>query len=108
MPDLLLKHQVALKLTPTEVVVLLNVLMHWWFAERKPYPRPTTIAKRMGTAPRTVQRALKRLTQKGVIATGLKKDGATSYDPTPLVQKLKELAVDDVVYQIRKKDIKLA
>jgi hypothetical protein len=57
-PDLLLKNQKTLGLNATEMVVLLNVLMHWWHRDQKPFPRSTTIAKRMGITVRTVQRAL--------------------------------------------------
>ena len=46
-PDLLLKHQNDLGLSTTDLTVLLNVLMHWWYPGNKPFPRPTAIAKRM-------------------------------------------------------------
>ena len=42
-PDLLLRHQNTLKITSAEMVVLLNVLMHWWYRDQMPFPRPTTI-----------------------------------------------------------------
>lgn len=64
-PDLLLKHQRELGLSPTDLAVLLNVLMHWWYPEKKPFPRSTTIAKRMGVTPRTVQRSLQQLEELG-------------------------------------------
>ncbi len=34
-PDLLLRNQAKLNLSPTNLVVLLNVLMHWWYPEKK-------------------------------------------------------------------------
>jgi hypothetical protein len=47
-PDLLLRHQKTLKISSAEMVVLLNVLMHWWYRDQMPYPRPTTIARSTG------------------------------------------------------------
>ena len=38
-PDLLLKHQKTLKISSAEMVVLLNVLMHWWYRDQMPFPR---------------------------------------------------------------------
>ena len=66
-PDILLKNQAALELTPTDMLVLLNVLMHWWYEDHLPFPRSTTIAARMNVQPRTVQRSLARLGQLGLM-----------------------------------------
>src|SRR5262249_43891058 len=68
-PDVLFKHQATLRLTDTELVVLLNICTHWWYAERLPFPRTTAIAQRMGSLSRrrTVERALRSLTTKGLI-----------------------------------------
>lgn len=100
-PDLLLKHQSTLGLSPTNLVVLLNVLMHWWFPEQKPYPRSTTIAKRMGLSPRAVQRSLQQLHILGLLTRERSADGPTYLNPEPLVAKLEELAKGDIDYEIR-------
>jgi hypothetical protein len=94
-PDLLLKQQEELKLNPTELVVLLNVLMHWWYREQKPFPRPTTIARRMGSTVRTVQRAITKLEKEGLLVRGRRADGAPVLDPEPLVMRLCQLAKTD-------------
>src|ERR1700730_6233554 len=60
-PDLLLKNQNALGLNPSELVVLLNVLMHWWYRDVKPFPGPTTISRRMGVTCRGGLPALAQL-----------------------------------------------
>jgi hypothetical protein len=60
-PDILLKQQKRLGLSPTELVVLINLTMHWWYEQQMPFPRSTTIARRMGLDVRTVQRAMNRL-----------------------------------------------
>lgn len=100
-PDLLLKHQHDLKLTATDLVVLLNVLMHWWYPAQKPYPRSTTIARRMGLTPRTVQRSLQQMEELGLLVREKSPDGPTVLDPAPLVEKLLELAVKDTDYLVR-------
>jgi DNA-binding MarR family transcriptional regulator len=66
-PTVLLTYFRTLNITPTEFVVLLNLLAHWWSADRGPFPRVSTIARRMDTSPRTVQRALNRLRAIGLI-----------------------------------------
>lgn len=104
-PDLLLKNQVALGLSPTDITVLLNVMMHWWYPEKMPYPRPTTIAKRMGVNVRTVQRSLSAMEEGGIIGRISTKDGPSYIDPEPLVKRLSELADHDRDYQIRAKKL---
>jgi len=63
LPDALVRNQGALGLTCTDMVVLVNILMHWWEREpqKMPHPRPEQIAKRMGATVRTVQRSISRL-----------------------------------------------
>ena len=101
-PDLLLKHQEDLGLSPTDLVVLLNVLMHWWYPTKKPFPRSTTIAKRMGVTPRTVQRSLLQLEELGLLVRERDETARTYLDPAPLVEKLTTLAKTDADYQIRR------
>jgi DNA replication protein DnaD len=68
-PDVLVRHQHRLGLNCTDMVVLLNILMHWWESERDslPHPRPAQIARRIGTTARTVQRCIRKLSEKGLI-----------------------------------------
>lgn len=102
-PDLLLKHQNDLGLSTTDLTVLLNVLMHWWYPEKKPFPRPTAIAKRMGVTPRTVQRSLQQIEELGLITREQDTRGPTYLDPAPLVEKLEALAKKDADYLIRRR-----
>lgn len=103
-PDVLFKNQKRLGLSATETVVLLNLTMHWWYAEQRPFPRSTTIADRMGIDVRTVQRALRRLNELGLIErvnvdteTGV----STVIDLSGLVKLLSDLALNDVGYRPR-------
>jgi DNA-binding transcriptional regulator YhcF (GntR family) len=66
-PNALLRAQAKLGLSANDIVVLLNILMHWWHRDRLPYPRPLAIAKRSGLQIRTVQRSLRSLEEKGLI-----------------------------------------
>jgi hypothetical protein len=100
-PDLLFKHQDSLQLNPTELVVLLNVLMHWWYRHQKPFPRPTTIARRMGSTVRTVQRAIAKLESEGLLVRQIGPNRVPVLDPEPLVQRLSEFAKTDPDYLVR-------
>ena len=66
-PSLLLRSQARLGLTCVEVVVLANILMHWWKMSEWPYPRLSVIANRMTASSRTVQRAVQNLEDKGLM-----------------------------------------
>lgn len=107
-PVLLLKRQRELLLDNTELVVLLNLLAAWWDTAKRPYPRSTTIAQRIGVTPRTVQRSLEKLEAKGLIlrvrhgtGIGAAYRQATSYDMTGTVDALKRLAVAAEPFQRR-------
>ncbi len=66
-PDALVRGQKDLKLSSTEMVVLLNILIHWWKSEELPHPRPSKIAKRMGVSVRTVERTIGSLEDKQLL-----------------------------------------
>lgn len=104
-PDVLLKNQTRLGLSATELLVLLNVLSFWWYVEELPFPRGTTIAKRMGMTPRTVQRSLQALIDRGLLAkkrdVGRDNKERDVLDPSGLVEALKKLAVDDPAFTHR-------
>jgi hypothetical protein len=100
-PDLLLKNQSELGLNATELVVLLNVLMHWWYRDQKPFPRPTTIAKRMGSTVRTVQRAIVKMVKEGILIREVDQEGRSVLNPEPLVEQLCRMALSDKDYLVR-------
>ena len=66
-PRVLLRHQHDLGITSEEVVLLLNLLSSWWTEDDHPYPAVSTLAHRIGTTTRTVQRNLRSLEAKGFI-----------------------------------------
>ena len=66
-PDALLRHQGSMKISPSEMVVLLNLVAFWWFSDKPPFPGNETLARRIGFNKRTVQRAVLGLKKKGLI-----------------------------------------
>lgn len=100
-PDLLLKNQAKLGISPTDMVVLLNVLMHWWYPANKPFPRSGSISKRIGVTPRTVQRSIINLEKAGLLIRETS-EGRTYLNPKPLVDRLEEIAPTDKDYLYRK------
>ena len=101
-PDLLLKNQSKLELSTTDLVVLLNILMHWWYPDQKPFPRSTTIAQRIGLTPRTVQRSMQHLEKIGLLKKETDDQGRVLFDPEPLVHRLEEIAPTDPDYLVRR------
>ena len=103
LPDILLKQQKRLGLSPTELVVLINLTMHWWYEQQMPFPR-STIARRMGLDVRTVQRAMNRLQTMRLIEkkkVRVKDTELTVFDLSGLVKELEPYARQDPGYRAR-------
>ncbi|MGD0187113.1 MAG: helix-turn-helix domain-containing protein [Roseiarcus sp.] len=67
LPNLLLHAQAKLKITPTQFNVLIHLIEHWWDADKAPFPKIETIARRMGKSERMVLRYLDGLEEAGLI-----------------------------------------
>lgn len=80
---------------------MLNGVRQWWYRDQKPFPRPTTIAPRMGTTVRTVQRAIVRMRRAGLLSQERDASGRMVLNPAPLVGLLGAFAQTDVDYLIR-------
>lgn len=98
-PSILFWGQNKLELKPEEFNVLLQLLSHWWTKGQDPHPSKETIARRMGKKPRTVQRHLTSLEEKGLIARVArfklhKGQDSNGYDLRGLIKKLREIAPD--------------
>ena len=87
-PMALLRLQSKYELTATDMVVLINLLAHWWDPARPVYPRSTTIAKRMGVAKRTVQRSTERLLKSGLMEREFLDDGRRVFSFDLLAHRL--------------------
>lgn len=98
-PNALVRAQDKLGLSPTDLVVLLNILMHWWHRDRRPTPRSTAIAKRSGIGHRTVQRSLRRLEKLGLLQRIRVAKDKTEYSFDGLRDQLAIQARSDVWYR---------
>lgn len=81
-PNTLIKNYQRLGLNPTEFVVLLNLLEPWWYGDRRPFIRTTTVAERMATTVRTVQRSIQKLKKLDLVSTS---EGPSPKDPSDMV-----------------------
>lgn len=95
-PSTLFLNQSKIGISDGEVLVLLNLIMAWREVGTRPFPRTTTLAKRMGVSARTVQRHVDQLEAKSLIRRVKQKDGRaedraiTEYDLSGIVAKLQE------------------
>ena len=87
-PVALLRLQTRLGLTSTDMMVLVNLLAHWWNPDVAVFPRTTTIAKRMGVNERTVQRSMRRLVKMGLAEPGRDEQSRRTYQFKGLVDRL--------------------
>jgi hypothetical protein len=92
-PNLLLRAQGKLQITPVQLNVLVQRAEHWWEADKDPYPAKDRIAQRMGKSPRQVQRYITQLEQKGLVARierygGRKAQTSNAYSLAGLVKRL--------------------
>ena len=96
-PNVLLKNQAKLGLSPIELNILLDILVYWRYQDKPdimPFPRASTIANRIGRKQRTVQRELKKLQDKHLIKRGPSRDTGKGYrvKPIDISGLIKELA----------------
>lgn len=87
-PMSLLRLQSKYELSATEMLVLINLLAHWWDPGRAVFPRSTTIAKRMAIDTRTVQRATAALEQKGLLERAKQSSGRRVFRFDRLAKRL--------------------
>jgi len=94
LPNLLLRAQGKLKLSPVMLNVLVQLAEHWWEADKNPFPAKDRIAIRMGKSPRQVQRYITKLESAGFVKrierfTGKKAQTSNEYSLAGLIGKLK-------------------
>lgn len=92
-PIAFLEHYARLKkfggLTHAEAMFILHVMSFKW-GERAPFPSYATLAKRMGTSPKTVQRQAKALEDKGYLVRVARHGRSNAFELTPLFDSLLE------------------
>lgn len=87
-PMALLRLQSRYALNPTDMLVLINLLAHWWDPSRPVFPRSTTIAKRMGVDLRTVQRATRKMEKAGLLERSKLADGKRVFNFDVLAKRV--------------------
>lgn len=95
-PSLLLRAQQRLKLSPTQLALLMHLADYWWDVNRKPYPSKATLGERLGLSPRQVQRYVAELEKMGYVTrvprTATHRGKLSNeYDLSGLTERLKEL-----------------
>lgn len=66
-PNVLLRKQASLGLSAQELLTLLNILEHWRFNNRLPFPSTERLAERMGVSKRSIERSIRKLTEKKLL-----------------------------------------
>jgi hypothetical protein len=97
LPSILLQAQARLCISPQQMIVLLQLVEHWWREDSKVFPAKASLASRVGLSEKQIQRHIVALEQKKLvkrIERVLPGKGKVSneYDLSGLVQKLKEIA----------------
>lgn len=84
------------KLTPTELLVLIQLVGTWWKTGDLPFPSMTTLATRCGVSSRQIQRSINRLEKLGFIQRVKRRTkgivASNAYDLDPLVAVLTHVA----------------
>jgi hypothetical protein len=95
-PDVLLRCQRFLNIEAMDLLILMNITMHWWEYDDLPFPRPSTIARRIGVSTRTVERRIADMQDRGLLvrlpSQNLNGRTVRRYDLSGLVQKLRKYA----------------
>lgn len=98
-PSVILRAQARLHIDAVELTVLLHLIDHWWDDNTMPFPSKKRLAERLGVSDKTIQRAMKRLEDEGLIRREPRShasggQASNRYDLSPLVERLKPIAED--------------
>jgi hypothetical protein len=100
LPDVLFRCQRFLELDAIDLVILSNIMLHWWRADDLPHPRPSVIAKRMNLSTRTIERHIEGMEKMRLITrlpSRMKRGKSVRpFDLSGLVQKLKRYAAENL------------
>lgn len=104
-PDVLFRCQRFLELDATDVVILSNIMLHWWYEKDLPHPRPSVIAARMQVSTRTVERHIEGMEKKKLITrlpSRLKRGKSVrEFDLSGLVRRLQRYAAANLEHRGR-------
>lgn len=84
------------RLSPLELLILIELVGVWWKKDELPYPSMKTLAVRCGTSERQVVRAISRLEKDELLKREKRRSkgliSSNAYDLSPLVERLREVA----------------
>lgn len=85
------------RLSPLELLLLIELIGAWWKKDELPFPSIRTLAIRCGASERQVARAMKRLEEVPLIKRQKRRTkgliSSNSYDLSPLVEMLEEVSL---------------
>jgi hypothetical protein len=95
-PSLIFRAQARLKVSPTQLAILMHLADYWWDVNRKPYPSKKTLGDRLGLSARQVQRHIAGLQKMGLLhrverTAAHRGKLSNEYDLSGLVERLKAL-----------------
>jgi AraC-like DNA-binding protein len=84
------------RLSPVELLILIELASSWWKKDEQPYPSMKTLATRCGTSERQILRAISRLEELNMLKRVKRRTkgiiSSNAYDLQPLVEVLKVAA----------------
>ena len=84
------------RLSPLELLILIELSGSWWKKDEQPFPSMRTLAIRCGTSERQIMRAITHLEELTLIKRVKRRSkgliASNAYDLTPLVEMLTEVA----------------
>ncbi|UOA34413.1 hypothetical protein DSM110093_04249 (plasmid) [Sulfitobacter sp. DSM 110093] len=84
------------RLSPVELLVLIELSGSWWKRDEQPYPSMRTLSTRCGTSERQILRAIGRLEEIGLLKRVKRRTkgiiSSNAYDLLPLVEQLQAVA----------------
>lgn len=100
------------RLSPAELLVLIQLVGAWWRKDEMPFPALKTLAVRSGISDRQAQRAVSRLEEINLIERVKRKGrgmiASNAYDLAPLVEFLGEVAKafpNEFIRKLPKEDV---
>lgn len=67
LPNVILQNQKAMGLKHLDLLILMCLISHWWEKNDLPRPSKSSIARTLDVDPRTVQRSVAKMEEKGYI-----------------------------------------
>ena len=92
-PNLLLDYAHTLDITPSELVVLINIESFRWNT-RPAFPSVQRLADRTGMSERHITRLVTSLAKKGILQRKRRRNKTNAYELRPLIERLNEIALN--------------